>query len=250
MSIKRSNIGYCDFSSGDLGIVLGCTPASDGCLNCYARAITERTGRRFDVIQTYPAKLRRLATHQFQEHGAPFRRGPGSRPLAFVCDMADLFHPAVPEEFILDVFDTLVGRPDVDWLLLTKRAEHMQDMTCYWSDLHGRELPAHLWFGVTVEARRYAGRIYRLLEAPVQRRWVSHEPALEALPSELVHGLDWWVTGAESGPRRRPFKVEWALAMRDACAAAGIPWFGKQDSALRPSRSLLIDGVEVHQFPA
>ena len=41
-------------------------------------------------------------------------------------------------------------------------------------------------------------------------------------------GLDWVVVGGESGPKARPMHPDWARALRDQCAAAGVPFFFKQ----------------------
>ncbi len=40
--------------------------------------------------------------------------------------------------------------------------------------------------------------------------------------------LDWVVAGGESGPGARPMHPDWARALRDQCAAAGVPFFFKQ----------------------
>ncbi|MFZ5719240.1 MAG: DUF5131 family protein [Pseudomonadota bacterium] len=41
-------------------------------------------------------------------------------------------------------------------------------------------------------------------------------------------GLDWVILGGESGPGARPMHPDWARQVRDACAAAGVPFFFKQ----------------------
>ena len=35
-------------------------------------------------------------------------------------------------------------------------------------------------------------------------------------------GIDWVITGGESGPRARDFDPAWALSVRDQCRAAGV----------------------------
>ena len=42
-------------------------------------------------------------------------------------------------------------------------------------------------------------------------------------------GLDLVVAGFESGPRARPGHINWARALRDQCAQAGVPFFWKQN---------------------
>jgi len=61
--------------------------------------------------------------------------------------------------------------------------------------------------------------------------------------------LDWVVLGAESGSNRRPFKVEWAADIKQQCDAAGVAFFGKQDSGLHPGKPLLVDGREWKEWP-
>jgi protein gp37 len=36
-------------------------------------------------------------------------------------------------------------------------------------------------------------------------------------------GLDWLVVGAETGPHRRPCKIEWIRSIKDQCQVAGVP---------------------------
>ena len=43
---------------------------------------------------------------------------------------------------------------------------------------------------------------------------------------EEVHGgVDWIIVGGESGPNARPMHPDWVRAIRDQCAAAGVPFF-------------------------
>lgn len=41
-------------------------------------------------------------------------------------------------------------------------------------------------------------------------------------------GIDWLICGGETGSGARPMHTEWARATRDACTAAGVPFFFKQ----------------------
>ncbi len=105
----------------------------------------------------------------------------------------------------------------------------------------------NLWLGVSVEDQEYADmRIPKLLSSPAAVRIVSYEPALG--PVDLTkylrvglytvdgHGddaylyprLGWVIAGGESGAGARPFDEAWGRAARDACAAAGVPFFFKQ----------------------
>lgn len=274
--MKVSSISWTDFSGGDLNFVTGCTPISEGCQNCYARAIYKRFGRDFDTVTVHPEKLERIWRTRWPEWSP--KRGEGHRPMAFVCDTGDIFHPDVPDEFLDFVFHTMGHLSGVVWQVLTKRPERMRD---FLRRFNFEDLPSdHIWLGVTAENQARADeRIPILLDTPAAVRFVSVEPMLAAVDlsgymPEWDHrpehaywraafpdtdgkailvrpGLDWVICGAESGPNRRPFDVGWAeLLYWEQCAEAGVPFFGKQDSALRPGKPLLLFGKkEVHEWP-
>src|SRR4051812_19553342 len=83
--------------------VTGCTTVSPGCDNCYAKTFAER--------------WRGVPGHYF-EHGFDVLLRPDkvglpltwSRPRrVFVNSMSDLFHTAVPDEFIAEVFAVMAA---------------------------------------------------------------------------------------------------------------------------------------------
>ena len=128
--------------------------------------------------------------------------------------------------------------------------------------------PNNLWLGVTAENQEMADkRIPILLQIPAAVRFVSIEPMLGEVnlgnicstrngDSDLGWGgkkggypylncltgreysvlvgqesdnkLDWVIVGAESGPKRRYCKHQWALSIVKQCKAAGVPCFVKQ----------------------
>jgi protein gp37 len=48
------------------------------------------------------------------------------------------------------------------------------------------------------------------------------------------HAIDWVIYGGESGPNARPMHPDWPRALRDQCAAAGVPFLFKQWGEWRP----------------
>ena len=106
----------------------------------------------------------------------------------------------------------------------------------------------NVWLGVSTENQAAADeRIPLLLETPAALRFISAEPLLEevtiwaylkgALRDQSLAtlggdanlpGLDLVIAGCESGPGARPADVAWFRALRDQCAAAGVPFFLKQ----------------------
>jgi protein gp37 len=251
----RSSIGWTDYSGGSFNFVLrgarqGECECSPGCANCYALVLRKRGEGVPEETTCSTEKLSLLRRIKLSEGCAPYRRGKGSRPLAFVCDMGDLFHKNVPDEFIRDVFDVMRERKDVDWQILTKRPDRMADVTRSW--LATREwgmLPDNVWCGTTVEDQSHVARIEALARIPAWR-FVSVEPMLGPVTlGKHALTLDWVICGGESGPKRRPFDKDWARALRDECERERIPFFFKQSSALHPGKDDELDGRKWKEWP-
>jgi protein gp37 len=111
------------------------------------------------------------------------------------------------------------------------------------------------WIGVTVEDQRRANeRIPYLVQTPAAVRFLSIEPMLEPVdlvgalfqpgvwdsiypghgglaaitPSAIADGgIGWVIIGCETGPGRRPCRVEWVRDLVQQCQAAGVPVFVK-----------------------
>jgi protein gp37 len=144
----------------------------------------------------------------------------------------------------------------------------------------------NVWLGVTVENQRFADeRIPILLDTPAAVRFISAEPLLGPLrigqldtPKgavfPLVSGalwpeggtpddieffggsygashLDWLIVGGESGPKHRPFNVEWARFIVEQCHDAGVACFVKQLGGARPGNKLddLPEDLRVREYP-
>ena len=264
--MKRSAISWCDFSSGDLNWLTGCQKVSEGCRFCYAEAIYKRFGRDFSVLSYDSRKLGRALCASYPQDGNV--RGPHSKPLCFVCDTSDFFYADVVPFFPKYAIEWMGIRSDVDWAILTKRPENIP-ADIVWPD--------NVWLGVTAENQEMADkRIPLLLATGAKVKFVCVEPMLGPVyltpwlgsctatcgEDELgdcngepkcldyrPHGLDWLICGAESGAHRRPFDVVWAEELWFQCQDAGVAFFGKQDSGLRPGAPLLIGGREVKEWP-
>lgn len=272
--MNLSKIGWCDYSGGPANFVRGCTPVSEGCQNCYARAIYERFGRDFGDVTYDGCKRERLMRCRSWPKFSP-KRGEPHRPMVFVCDTGDLFHERVGDWLVGNAIRHMCVERAVTWILLTKRAERMCQIVRKEMGYRGigdRILPPHIWLGVTAENQARADeRIPILLDTPASVRFVSIEPMLGPVdvrryvsrcgcgglcdskgPCPMAYNaraLDWVIVGAESGPERRRFDVRWAEDVKRQCDAAGVALFGKQDSGLRPSVPLLFDGVECKAWP-
>jgi len=282
---KRSKIGWTDFSGGDANFVIrgpkGDCEISEGCANCYAFTILDTYGNLPPETTSYSDKLDRLWDAEFEENGQPFRRGPGSKPLVFVVDMGDLFHPKVPCDFIHRAFAYMEDRQDVDWQVLTKRVDRMLGFSQH--VLEG-DWPDNIWAMATIENQRTADeRVWQLCQIPAAVRVLSIEPMLEPidcskfiytqceycgghLQEQYIKGvrrcsMPFWgkqyqrqsingvILGAESGTRRRAFDPDWARPVRDLCVARGVRFFYKQGSHRFPGRNRELDGQIWDQLP-
>ena len=77
------------------------------------------------------------------------------------------------------------------------------------------------------------------------------EPLLEDLGPLDLGGSGWVILGGESGPGARPLREEWAVAVRDACRSAGVPFFFKQWGGRTPKQlGRSLDGRTWDGMPA
>jgi protein gp37 len=150
----------------------------------------------------------------------------------FVCSMGDLFHSEAYIDWLSDIWDIMIRCPQHTFLILTKRADNMRSLLSPPNPC----LPTltNVGIGVSVESNAHRDRIIDLLNTPATMRFVSVEPMMEEVNiMQYLHAtehLDWVICGAETGAHKRPCKPEWIDSLRQQCAAAGVPFFGKKDS--------------------
>ena len=140
----------------------------------------------------------------------------------FVNSMSDLFHEAIPENYIQRVYEAM---GQADWHIfqvLTKRAARLEEMASRlpWSP--------NVWQGVSVENARYVWRVNHLQQVPAAVRFLSIEPLLGPIKELPLDGIDWVIVGGESGPNHRAMDPDWVKQIRDQCIRSGVPFFFKQ----------------------
>ena len=222
--------------------VTGCTKVSPGCAHCYAETFAER--------------FRGLPGHPF-EQGFDLKLWPErlAKPFTwkkprkvFVNSMSDLFHEAVPFEFIDRVFAVMALTPQHTYQVLTKRPERMReylttivvrDGFSYGAEerifeiafalAKERNLPGpvwvtlplpNVWLGTSTENQHWLDiRVPELLATPAAVRFLSCEPLLSGLdlrtflPATLP-ALD----RAVSGPRGEC--IDWVVVGGESGATA------------------------------
>lgn len=200
----------------------------------------------------------------------------------FVNSMGDLFHENVPFGWVDKIKAVITGCTQQTFQILTKRADRLLE---YANRPGGVNFPPNLWLGVTAENQRWADeRIPTLLQIPAAVRFVSLEPLLDEIDlreidcsawetTTIVDGLagiitedsdteivgadadgkiDWVIVGAETGPGRRPCKIEWVESIVDQCAAADVPCWVKQieiDGKISHDMNEWPEKLRVRQWP-
>ncbi len=223
--------------------VRGCTKISPGCKHCYAETFAER----FRGVKGHPYEQGfdlRLVPEKLAE---PLRwRVP---KMIFVNSMSDLFHDAVPEDYIVAVAKVMVTAKWHTYQVLTKRSERLRKLLD--STLEFAASQPHIWWGVSVEDQKFGvPRIEDLQKADAGIRFLSVEPLLEDLGGLNLNGIHWVIVGGESGPGARLMKSEWVLSVRDQCRRARVPFFFKQWGGVRKSAmGRKLDGHFYDEFP-
>jgi protein gp37 len=160
--------------------VVGCLR---GCPYCYAR----RIAKRFEGTQAFlhgfeptfhPERLNQPATLQ-----KPSR--------VFVCSMADLLGPWVPDEWIERILAAALGARQHTFMFLTKYPQRYAE----WS------WPRNCWLGATATTYSEAMQAHYALGTVQPRvRFISYEPLHSMTMAPPSSNIDWIIIGAESKP--------------------------------------------------
>ena len=228
--------------------VSGCTKVSEACQNCYAAVMANRL--RGMGVRGYENGFS-VTLHPW-ELEAPFK---WKKPtMVFVCSMGDLFHKDVPFEYIDKVMDVIRFCRQHTFQILTKRAERMAEYFSYIV----RPVPINAWLGVTCESAAHYNRVKQLrgIEGATVK-FLSCEPLLGDIFDVNLRGIDWVITGGESGPRARQTNPDWFRNLRDHCRQNEVPFFFKQWGAWgedgvkrsKEKNGRLLDGREWKEWP-
>jgi protein gp37 len=218
--------------------VTGCSEISAGCRNCYAK----RMALRLQAMGQPNYRNGFRVTCHSKSLDLPLS---WKKPqMIFVNSMSDLFHIKVPCEFISKIFDVMSRTPQHIYQFLTKRAERLAEL----SDL--MPWSKNVWAGITVEATEYKYRIELLRQTKANIKFLSLEPLLEDIGKLELTGVDWVITGGESGPGARPINVNWVRNIREQCIEQNVPFFFKQWGGFNKKKNgRLLDGKTWDEMP-
>ncbi len=214
----------------------GCVKVSPACKHCYAESWAKRVGQKVWGPQSERRFFgERHWTEPLKWNAEAEAKGTSVR--VFCASMADVFEDRGDLDPWRSRLWTLIeATPSLDWLLLTKRPE-LVSKSVPWST----NWPKNVWLGTTVENQDLAKeRLPVLTSLPAAIRFISAEPLLGPLDiSEwLRDGLDWVITGGESGPKARPSSPTWFRNLLNQCMAADVAFHFKQWGDWAPGQGI------------
>jgi protein gp37 len=208
----------------------GCHKISPACDNCYAEKWAKRVGQ---TIWGQEAPRRFFGEAHWRE---PVKwdkaaAAVGMRARVFCSSMADVFEDREDlNQERVRLWHLIHQTPNLDWLLLTKRPQHILSLTPWAEDW-----PSNVWIGTSIENQRLAElRLPHLLSIPATVRFLSCEPLLGPLDlsswfnRSSYEPIDWIIVGGESGARSRPMHPDWAVGLLHQCLRAEVPFHFKQ----------------------
>lgn len=196
-----------------------CTKVSEGCQFCYAERFNRRLGGPDYKVGADTLRLDDGIMEQPLRWKRPRR--------IFVCSMTDLFEERVPDDWIYDVWLTMLTAPQHTYQILTKRAERMAETVTWIGEMFqttkGNRPPwplPNVQLGVSTETQEWADkRIPFLLKTPAAVRFLSVEPLLGSVDVEKLYLVPRWMNPDapdvaartawyKLGPMRR---VDWVI---------------------------------------
>lgn len=223
--------------------LVGCSKISAGCKGCYAEVAAKSP--RLQQFPQYQKVERWDGTVEFVESQLLKPLKWRSPKKIFTCSMSDVFHENVPDEWRDQALAIMALCPQHTFQVLTKRPENMlryfsdpqvldriEEAGCEFShnmDCLDTWPLKNVWIGVSVESQKAADeRIPLLLQTPATIRFLSCEPLLEDIQFKSLDGINWAITGGESGTKARPCRIEWIRSLVRQCQDAKVPVFVKQ----------------------
>jgi protein gp37 len=258
------------YTSASFNYQLGCTPCLSGCANCYAaRQASTRLAHVPDYqgLTTKGGKWTgMLRVRGDKKWFEPIR---ARKPrVYFVNSTSDTFHEERDPGWVERAWATMILSPHHTFLIPTKRPGEARDQltskgfymrVLEWAKeiraampkshaCHGIGIsdprirpPRNVWIGATASNQaELEAQLEAMVDVPSAMKWLSLEPLLSEVdliqatePFRVadVPPFDFVVCGGESGPRARPFDLEWARSVRDACRRLKLPYYCKQFGA-------------------
>ncbi len=237
----------------------GCQKISAGCKWCYALTLAEQKRGTASFPNGFDLTIR---PHKLKE---PFKLKEPT--MIFTNSMSDLFWDKVPNDYRHQIVDVIEQTPQHEYQVLTKRPEAMLAFS------KERKLPPNFWAGTSIENAKSLHRLETLKQVDAEIRFVSFEPLIGQLGMLDLSGIQWAITGGESGSHMwkaeecekrglafydrtvktwfpREDRMDWIREIRDSCIAHGTKFFHKQWGGSYPEAAgRELDGRFWSEFP-
>jgi protein gp37 len=238
----------------------GCTAVHSGCDHCYAEVLSKRWGNnvwgndnpRKEIKSAFNdlAKYQKLAAQANEIH----RVFVGSmmdiaeKPMPLINSKGELYKNINTGILREQLFSNInLGLyPNLMFLFLSKRPSNFNK----YIPEHWKETPPdNIMFGTSpVDQKTFNDLVGQLIKVK-GKKFLSIEPQLDFISVATLGftggGISWIIQGGESGPKKRPFNIEWARSMRDECKSLMIPYFFKQIDKVQ---EIPLD-LQVREFP-
>lgn len=230
--MKKTKIDWCDSTWNP---VTGCL---HGCPYCYAKKICQRFGKHYPdhsyIAMRHPPL--HIVDHRFDDTPYPYSFEPTFHSYRlneydnvrgkniFVCSMADLFGPWVPDDWIYDVLKKCRSNKQNNYFFLTKNPKRYACVPCQ----------KNLWYGTTITCNDNVKNIKYL--PAFSNTFVSMEPLQEDVAQtdlSLSDHVRWVIVGAETGNKKDKILPDkkWIEHIVQQCRKNHIPVFLKESLA-------------------
>lgn len=202
----------------------GCRKISEGCKNCYMYYLDSQRGLRgnriFRVAQNFDYPLHKDRRGMYKIKSGEF---------LMTCMTSDFFLEEA-DQWREEVWDIIRQRPDIVFILVTKRPERVAN---HLPEDWGSEGWENVWFHITVENQLRADqRIPILLNLPFKHKGIMTAPLIgpvsieryledteRAKPGKKIENV--WC-GGENYEGSRPLRYEWVKALSDECKRGDV----------------------------
>jgi protein gp37 len=234
--LRKTGIEWTDYSWNPM---IGCSHASIECAKCYAETLA------LEMQEQEVQKYRDGFKPKFLPNMLEEPKKLLNPKRIFVNSMGDLLHPAFNLEQVTSVIQVMHDTPWHVYICLTKRHERLLELNKHinWPD--------NLIMGVSIGINSMVKRADYLRQCDAKHKVISVEPLLEDLPDLDLTGIDWVITGGESGVGARPFDPQWAEHVRLLAQKSGTAFFHKQNGGIQKHRTgRKLFGQIYNEYPA
>lgn len=241
---------------GTINFARGCHKCSEGCKYCYMFRLFKQFGWGDANVVTIVANSTQEAIKKINKANKTHISWAAHENIHFINSISDTFIEDIPFEIIDNWVEAFGAFPTAQFLLLTKRAERMNE----YFNILGRKCVDNIWLGVSVENDRHKDRIDYLRSIHAKVHFLSVEPCIADLGELDLTNIQWVIIGGESKTQQevnedhqppRPMKKEWVDNVIEQCRKQQVAVFFKQWGGIGGDGAGgdLYEGKQIHEYP-